>query len=273
MEPSDVLVAVCATVPTLGDAMHTLTKYVGTWTQAMRVEAQVDAAGATWISATRVRPTTRPGAALADEFLIADIVTTAGWLTGTSMAALAVHLAHPRGASLAAYRTAFGVTPTFGTGSCRVAYTAAQSRMPLLRHDPWLRSFTQTSVERVVNERARSTPASTVADRVRREVVLSFGRSVPDAPRIAQRLGWSVRTLRRRLQEEGASFSDVLDAARREEAMRLLGASGSTVAEVAARLGFSHLSSFHRACVRWTGLSPRTLRARTSHEASRGADI
>ena len=61
MEPNDVLAAVCATVPTLGDAIDALARYLGAWTQSIRVQIALNPEdGSVWIETTRVRPTTRP---------------------------------------------------------------------------------------------------------------------------------------------------------------------------------------------------------------------
>lgn len=271
MEPSDVLAGVCATVPNLGEAIHTLARYVGAWTRAVRVDVSIDGAGATWVRMSRVRPTRRPGAAYADEFMVSDLIHGASWVTGRPLVPVGVWFTHARGAPLAAYRTALGVSPSFGGTTCAFAFDRQACLAPLLRHDPWVRSFARASVERVVEERTRMQPAERLTDRVHELLLRSFGHSLPTAAQVARRLGSSERTLRRRLKEEGRSFTDVLDAARREEALRGL-REGESVSEVAARLGFSQLSSLHRACVRWTGLSPSAFRARTARHADRSAD-
>jgi len=274
VESNDVLAGVCATVPTLGEAIHTLTRYISAWTQAVRVDVAIDDRGNTWVHFSRVRPSSRPGAAFADEFVLTDLVAAASWVTGRKLVPAGVHFPHPRGATNAAYRDALGVVPTFDARDCAVAFDPEQCQGSLLRHDPWLRSYTRASVEREFDERSKSVSATSFAGRVRHQLVLSFGRSMPVAAQVAKRLGCSERTLRRRLAEEGLSFTDVLDEARREEATRSLRAEAEPIADLAARLGFSHLSSFHRACVRWTGLAPGAFRA--SHvgtDAARGGGI
>ena len=81
----------------------------------------------------------------------------------------------------------------------------------------------------------------------------------PSISGIARAMAMSERNLQRRLAAEGTTFQSVLDAARRELAIRHLSDPGATVAKVAWLVGFSEPSAFHRAFRRWTGQSPRAV--------------
>jgi len=78
----------------------------------------------------------------------------------------------------------------------------------------------------------------------------------------AHRLGIPVRTLQRRLKEDGLSYSTLVEQARHELACRLLDKPGAKAAAVAKALGYTDPSSFSRAFRRWTGMSPRVYRRR-----------
>ncbi|MDI1480323.1 helix-turn-helix transcriptional regulator [Polyangium sp. y55x31] len=73
----------------------------------------------------------------------------------------------------------------------------------------------------------------------------------------------SPRTLQRRLDAEGVRFSELLDGAREEMARRWVTEPSTTLADVAARLGFSDVATFGRAFKRWTGMPPGTYRKLT----------
>jgi AraC-like DNA-binding protein len=62
------------------------------------------------------------------------------------------------------------------------------------------------------------------------------------------------------LRTQGVSFADVVEDVRRELAQRYLRDRRMTVQETAFLLGFSDVSAFHRAFVRWTGLTPGRFR-------------
>lgn len=78
---------------------------------------------------------------------------------------------------------------------------------------------------------------------------------------IADRLGLSRQTLFRRLKVEGVTFEKVLDDLRHRMALDYLGARKVSVNETAYLVGFSDPAAFSRAFKRWTGQSPRTVRA------------
>jgi len=99
-----------------------------------------------------------------------------------------------------------------------------------------------------------------VVDRVRHELLRRLTTGAPEADDVARALRLSPRTLRRRLEAEGVAFSDVLDAVRRDEALRLVRESNLSFDEISFRLGFSQTTSFHRAFRRWTGTTASETR-------------
>jgi AraC-like DNA-binding protein len=97
--------------------------------------------------------------------------------------------------------------------------------------------------------------------------VLEGDERAPGLPEVASRLHVSERTLVRRLGRAGTSFRDLVDDHRRRRATELLADAGLNIAEVADRLGYKEPANFGRACRRWFGTGPRTLRERLRAEA------
>ncbi|MBW2386450.1 MAG: AraC family transcriptional regulator [Deltaproteobacteria bacterium] len=91
--------------------------------------------------------------------------------------------------------------------------------------------------------------------RVRHEIA-SLLPSGTSAEAVAEALGTSARSLRRRLEAENTSYKRILDEVRSELARRYLAQERRGVEEVAFALGFSDGSAFHKAFRRWTGESP-----------------
>jgi AraC-like DNA-binding protein len=101
--------------------------------------------------------------------------------------------------------------------------------------------------------------APSLAERVRSELALAFERrsgDLPSAGSLAKRLGLSERSLRRRLDEAGIGFRDLVDEARRERATALLADPTRSMTEIAYDVGFSGPSAFTHAHRRWFGRPP-----------------
>ncbi|CAB3762454.1 AraC family transcriptional regulator [Burkholderia sp. MSh2] len=81
---------------------------------------------------------------------------------------------------------------------------------------------------------------------------------------IATLLNTSERTLKRRLQEEGACFRDISNAVRKARAQALIAEGRLSIKEIAQELGFSDMSSFSQAYKRWTGVAPSVSRQGTA---------
>ena len=77
---------------------------------------------------------------------------------------------------------------------------------------------------------------------------------------VAARCGISARTLIRRLHADGATFQQLLDAARKQRALWMLVHTAQPVEEIAARLGYADTSNFSRTVRRWFGAPPRAVR-------------
>lgn len=81
----------------------------------------------------------------------------------------------------------------------------------------------------------------------------------PTINRLARAAGTSVRSLQRRLSNEGTSFSAQLDRVRHELMISHLGSENVSLAELSERLGYSEQSALSRAVRRMTGRTPSQL--------------
>ena len=90
--------------------------------------------------------------------------------------------------------------------------------------------------------------------------LLSCSGDFPKLDAVAKCLCLGARTLRRRLQELGTSYQQILGEVRRELAIEYLRTSSLTVQEIAELLGYSEVTNFRRAFVRWVQVSPYQYR-------------
>lgn len=98
-----------------------------------------------------------------------------------------------------------------------------------------------------------------IREQVSRLLLLHDGH-YPDLARVAAQLLLSQRTLKRRLQEQGLSFQQLLDEVREQDSRRLLANPRLSIEQVALATGYADPANFTRAFRKWTGLSPRAFR-------------
>jgi AraC-like DNA-binding protein len=86
----------------------------------------------------------------------------------------------------------------------------------------------------------------------------------PTMKRVVAATGTSARTFQRQLDNEGTNFSDLLAEVRHSETLRRLNERNSSIAAIAADLGYADQASFTRAFRRWAGSPPSQFRSRTA---------
>lgn len=99
-----------------------------------------------------------------------------------------------------------------------------------------------------------------VADRVRGALVDLMPAGRTGAEDVALALGISRSTLQRRLRAEGTSYQSVLDATRRDIAIRYLTKTTLRTDQIAGVLAYRDANSFSRSFRRWTGQAPSSFR-------------
>lgn len=111
-----------------------------------------------------------------------------------------------------------------------------------------------------------------MADRVRGALVDLMPAGRTGAEDVAEVLGISRSTLQRRLREESTSYQAVLDATRRDMAIRYLTKTNLRADEIANVLAYRDANSFSRSFRRWTGQAPVAFReTRTRSKGQAGA--
>jgi AraC-like DNA-binding protein len=146
-------------------------------------------------------------------------------------------------------------------------FPAAALELPLPNPNPRLAAALSEHADRLLGELVTT---EQVTRRVRQEIAVQLPAGVASIDDVADKLKMSARTLRRRLLDEGTTFSDQLDHVRRELALESVERGERSLTEITFLLGFANLAAFNRAFRRWTGRSPTEHRElsqkRTPHE-------
>jgi AraC-like DNA-binding protein len=158
------------------------------------------------------------------------------------------------------YQAFFGGPVEFGAASNDLVFPRDLLAQRMLTSNPELAKLVREH-PKVAAVRAQSTAA---LHRVRADIahLMRAGGEGPTVEAVAERQNMSVRSLQRKLQERGASFSDLVDEVRREVATELLAREGIALVDVAQQLGFRDMTGFFRAFKRWTGTTPRAFQTR-----------
>lgn len=175
-----------------------------------------------------------------------------------------IHCAAPAPGDLGPWRRLAPAAVSFGE-EWAVSYPSAwdSHRNPL--HD---RSLWQMGRRSLTTKAALRLDDKVVA-RVRRIVAdaIETGESPPPLRAVALRLGWSSRSLERRLMNEGATYRDITESERKRRAVELLDDGGRSIQDVSDSLGFADRTSFTRSFRAWFGVPPARYRARSLRQA------
>ncbi len=191
------------------------------------------------------------------EMLAGNLVMLARRGVDARFAPRSVRFRHEAPARTAEHRRLFGPDVRFGEAHDEVVIDRSSLARPQLEAEPALGAV----LDRHLGALLSALPEDgSFLHRVRSALAAELCRGEPALPALAARLGMSPRSLQRRLQQEGSSLSVLLDALRADLAGRYLSESQESISEVAFLLGFSEVSTFHRAFKRWTGVTPAAYR-------------
>lgn len=150
-----------------------------------------------------------------------------------------------------------GVPIEYGAASNSLAFHTSFLTRPLPQSNP----VTVSMCERMCRELlARRRVRLGTAELVRQYLAAMPDGVAPGLPQVALMVKLSQRTLKRRLQEEGTTFTRILSEYRSSRARELIADRSLSLTEIAERLGFSDLSSFSQAFKRWFGVAPSAHR-------------
>jgi AraC-like DNA-binding protein len=243
-----------ASSPTLGAAYERLCRYQRLIHDTSRVELEIGRDRAV------LRHRLAGGAAAprqTAEFLLAAWVRAGRVITGIDWAPAEVHFVHPAPSNSTDHARFFRVRVHFAMHENALVLSPRLLETPCARADPALAAV----LDRYAADRLEQMPRSNgIADRVRSVLDDELRGGEPTASRLAARLKMSVRSLNRLLAAENTSYYELLDGLRRDLAERHLADQHMSISEVGFLLGFSELSSFHRAFKRWTGRTPSQFR-------------
>jgi AraC-like DNA-binding protein len=251
----DLVAHLVAHAPTLRAAIEICSHFERLFMDGAHLRLR-ERAGTASIGLEFVRKSPRADRMLA-EFAMAALLRMLEAFGGPGTRPSAVYFEHPSPAHRREYTRVFSGAERFGRDFTGLDFDARLLDRPQLHQhsalSAVLREHAQQQLEGVGRELGFS-------QRVQ-EYLLSHAPSrIPDMQTAARALGTSVRSLRRRLSEEGLSYRALVQSTLERSAKHLLGEPKRSIQETAHALGFEDGAAFHRAFKRWTGLTPGEFR-------------
>jgi AraC-like DNA-binding protein len=242
-----------ATSATLREALERIVRFFALVTDAadMRLHDETDRVRLT----VHLRESADPADEAVDAF-VAATVRLCRTLSGRAFSPLAVELRRAPPEDPAPYLRYFRVPVTFGAPLDALSVERAATEARLLTANPEI----ARANDAVAADHIARLESSRIMARVRQAITEHLPQGEPDAAVVARRLGVSLRTLQRKLADEGTTFAALLDETRRSLGCGYLEEGRYSVTEITYLLGFSGVSGFSHAFKRWTGMSPSAYR-------------
>ena len=254
--------------PTLADGLDRASRFLDLVLPDLRVRIARRGADATLAIEERIALAARaddPARVFALEWLLRLFHGLACWLAGRGLALDAVDFPYPRPAHADDYALVYTAHSRFDCDGLRAHFRAHLLDLPIRRDEAALNAFLDGAPGKITMLYRRD---RNMVQRVR-DLLRAALPETPGVAEVARRLHVSPRTLHRRLDEEGSGFRRIREAIRRDIALDRLAKTRQSVATLAAELGYADTSTFYRACVAWTGLSPDRFRRRIHAPATR----
>ncbi|MDA9049538.1 AraC family transcriptional regulator [Pseudomonadales bacterium] len=197
---------------------------------------------------------------LAAQFVVEDlfmgIAPLISLLTARPFQPQEIFVSYPETDYAARYPEAFHCSVRFDQTHCEYRFGLDLLEQPLAEADSNTAKICEQSCRKILNQMEIG------ADIVSQicHLLISTPGEFPKLEAIAGKLLLGTRTLRRRLKGLGTSYQKILDDVKKELAVEYLQTTSLSVQEISDLLGYSEVTNFRRAFVKWVHISPYQYR-------------
>lgn len=241
---------------TLGDALRTIIDYRHLVNDALAMH--FEEAGEMVIVREELLTDLPMASRQANELALGVLTRFCAAVTGGQWRPDCVSFTHEPPPNLQAHRRVFGAMTKleFNNDFNGIVFPVADLERLNPVADPAMAKYAERFIEQLPGANERS-----VTRDVRRAVYLLLPVGRATIEQVAEGLGLNVRTLQRRLEAAGATFSELVDEVRRDLALRYMDNPYYSLGRVAELLGYSMPSSFTRWFTAQFGMAPAKWRA------------
>lgn len=176
---------------------------------------------------------------------------------GPELKAEKVSISHSKPDCAEQFNDFFGVSVEFNAKESQIFFNKQTFETKLTSSNPDLARMNDQIVIKYLN----SFDKTNISMRVREHIIEQLTNGIPQQDQIAISLNLSLRSLQRKLSDEGTSYKEILDDTRLQLSKQYLMGSNRPIIEIGFLLGFSEPGNFARAFRRWTGASPHEYRS------------
>ena len=241
---------------TLADALSDAERYTRIVNDGIQFRIRLDSMTAIALDCVEVKPGSGRHQM---EFWLFAVIRMCRQLTDTRLAPRQLKLRHSRDAPPPEFRAFLGCDVEFASDANEIIFPDSVSSLPIVGADCHLHEMLVRYAEEALVDLAPV--KASVQSRVEKAIAPRLPHGRASVAAIARELGMSRRTLARALAAEGLTFSALLDQYRAELAKAYLTHGDLAISQIAWLLGYREVSAFTHAFKRWTGITPRQLRA------------
>jgi AraC-like DNA-binding protein len=186
-------------------------------------------------------------------------------LTGVELHPLEVSFIYPEPDSKSEYERIFKCPVVFGQRDNSYTMDMNVVNTPIPMANPALLEYFEQYAQDFLTEMDRNDEHTRAVTKI---ILSKLDDEALSINQVAQEMAVSVRTLQKRLEEEGVVFSDLYKGIRHQLAQKYL-RENYTVEQITYLLGFSEPSVFRKAFKKWSGITPGEFRERSFSATTR----
>ena len=238
---------------TLERAIHRMLRFYGVLLDDFNAKLTVSDD----VAEVRIDEDGPPRSAFAYATFLVQFLGVACWLVDRRIPLIAAEFRSPTPLEPQHFRRLIHDDLEFGRSVTIIRFEAAYLAMRPRRTEVQMKRFLKESPEVFL---AQYRSRDSLAARIWQELRVTPPEAWPGFEELAAGLHTTPSTLRRRLEDEQASYQRIKDGVRRERAINRLRENIMSNAAIAEELGFGDPSTFYRAFRKWTGATPNAFR-------------
>lgn len=194
------------------------------------------------------------------EYFLACLINWPRWLTGHQIPARYVRLTLPEPDNTQPYQQFFAAEVEFGAARNQLSLGSEYMNLACVDANSEMHHLHREFADSLLSKAALQNALTAQTRNLIRQQLAEGGGTVR-REQIAASVGLSLRTLQRKLGQQGSNFQEIYDQTRREVCLQLIQRGQLSFGEISFQLGFSNQSAFQKAFKRWMGVAPSEYRA------------